>query len=92
MAYTQNLYYESRAKMGGYHTGAELQQCHDDNINTYVAFKEQPAPKAIAKSVQMVIPKHREGFCLIKNILLQLILRPTQTRKFSLPSLYFVKK
>ena len=33
-----------------YYTGAELQQCHDDNINTYVAFKEQP-------SVSMVRPR-----------------------------------
>ena len=33
----------------GYHTGAELQQCHDENINTYVAFKEQPSVKHLQK-------------------------------------------
>lgn len=33
----------------GYHTGAELQQCHDDNIQTYVAFKEQPSVKHLKK-------------------------------------------
>ena len=33
----------------GYHTGAELQQCHDDNIETYVAFKDQPAVKHLQK-------------------------------------------
>lgn len=33
----------------GYHTGAELQQCHDDNIQTFVAFKEQPSVKHLQK-------------------------------------------
>jgi transposase len=33
----------------GYHTGAELQQCHDDGIETYVAFKEQPSVKHLQK-------------------------------------------
>lgn len=33
----------------GYHTGAELQQCHADNITTYVAFKEQPSVKHLQK-------------------------------------------
>ena len=33
----------------GYHTGAELQQCHQDNMITHVAYKEQPGVKHIAK-------------------------------------------
>ncbi|MBK8610007.1 MAG: transposase [Chitinophagaceae bacterium] len=32
----------------GYHTGAELQQCQDDNMITHVAYKEQPGVKHIA--------------------------------------------
>jgi len=32
----------------GYHTGAELQQCHSDNMITHVAYKEQPSVKHIA--------------------------------------------
>lgn len=32
----------------GYHTGAELQQCQDDNMITHVAYKEQPSVKHIA--------------------------------------------
>ena len=32
----------------GYHTGAELQQCHEDNMITHVAYKEQPSVKHIA--------------------------------------------
>jgi transposase len=32
----------------GYHTAAELKQCQDDNIITYVAYKEQPSVKHIA--------------------------------------------
>lgn len=32
----------------GYHTGAELNQCHDDNMITHVAYKEQPSVKHIA--------------------------------------------
>ena len=31
----------------GYHTGAELQQCQDDNMITHVAYKEQPGVKHI---------------------------------------------
>jgi transposase len=31
----------------GYHTGAELKKCQDENIVTYVAFKEQPSVKHI---------------------------------------------
>lgn len=33
----------------GYHTGAQLQQCHDDNIQTFTAFKEQPTVKHLQK-------------------------------------------
>jgi len=33
----------------GYHTGAELHECHDDNIETYVAYKEQPSVKHLQK-------------------------------------------
>jgi len=32
----------------GYHTGAELQQCQQENIITHVAYKEQPSVKHIA--------------------------------------------
>lgn len=32
----------------GYHTGAELKQCQQDNMITHVAYKEQPAVKHIA--------------------------------------------
>ena len=32
----------------GYHTGAGLQQCQDDNMITHVAYKEQPGVKHIA--------------------------------------------
>jgi transposase len=32
----------------GYHTGAELQQCQEDNMITHVAYKEQPSVKHIA--------------------------------------------
>ena len=32
----------------GYHTGAELQQCQQENMITHVAYKEQPAVKHIA--------------------------------------------
>jgi transposase len=33
----------------GYHTGAELHQCHRDQIETYVAFKEQSSVKHLQK-------------------------------------------
>ncbi len=33
----------------GYHTGAELQSCQQQNITTHVAYKEQPGVKHIAK-------------------------------------------
>jgi hypothetical protein len=32
----------------GYHTGAELLQCQQENMNTHVAYKEQPSVKHIA--------------------------------------------
>lgn len=32
----------------GYHTGAELQQCQQENMITHVAYKEQPSVKHIA--------------------------------------------
>lgn len=32
----------------GYHTGAELHECQQDNITTHVAYKEQPGVKHIA--------------------------------------------
>jgi transposase len=32
----------------GFHTGAELQQCQQDNMITHVAYKEQPSVKHIA--------------------------------------------
>ena len=34
----------------GYHTGAELQQCQQDYMRTYVAYKAQPAVKHIARA------------------------------------------
>lgn len=37
----------------GYHTGAELHECHDDNIQTYVAFKEQPSVKHLQKRISI---------------------------------------
>ena len=49
----------------GYYTGAELQQCHDDNINTYVAFKEQPSVKHLQKeflSTQFVYNKQQDSY------------------------------
>jgi len=47
----------------GYHTGAELHGCHDDNIETYVAFKEQPSVKHLQKeflSTQFVYNKQED--------------------------------
>ena len=49
----------------GYHTGAELQQCHDDNINTFTAFKEQPSVKHLQKeflSTQFVYNKAEDSY------------------------------
>jgi len=49
----------------GYYTGAELQQCHEDNINTYVAFKEQPSVKHLQKeflSTQFIYNKEEDNY------------------------------
>lgn len=49
----------------GYHTGAELQQCHDDNIQTFVAFKEQPSVKHLQKeflSTQFIYDKQSDSY------------------------------
>jgi transposase len=49
----------------GYHTGAELQQCHDDNIETFVAFKEQPSVKHLQKeflSTQFSYNKEEDSY------------------------------
>ncbi len=49
----------------GYHTGAELQQCHDDNIQTFVAFKEQPSVKHLQKeflSEQFIYNKEIDSY------------------------------
>ena len=49
----------------GYHTGAELQQCHDDSITTYVAFKEQPSVKHLQReflSEQFIYNKEEDTY------------------------------
>ncbi|HET9824027.1 MAG TPA: IS1182 family transposase [Chitinophagaceae bacterium] len=49
----------------GYHTGAELQQCHDDNIQTYVAFKEQSSVKHLQKeflSTHFIYDKENDSY------------------------------
>lgn len=49
----------------GYHTGAELQQCHDDNIQTFIAFKEQSSVKHLQKeflSGQFVYNKQEDSY------------------------------
>ena len=49
----------------GYHTGDELQQCHDENIETYVAFKEQPSVKHLQKeflSTQFIYNKEMDSY------------------------------
>jgi hypothetical protein len=49
----------------GYHTGAELHECHDDNIETYVAFKEQPSVKHLQKeflSTQFIYNKEQDSY------------------------------
>jgi transposase len=45
----------------GYHTGAELQQCQQDNMITHVAYKEQPSVKHIANEFLA------ESFCYVKE-------------------------
>jgi transposase len=59
------------------------------NLKKWLKFT---APKVIAKAAQMINLKHGKGFGLIKNILLQLILRPVQIGKTFHLSLCFVKK
>lgn len=49
----QNLQLQKEDKLmvladKGYHTGAELQQCQQENMITHVAYKEQPSVKHIA--------------------------------------------
>lgn len=49
----------------GYHTGEQLQLCHDDNIETYVAFKEQPSVKHLQKeflSTQFIYNKEEDSY------------------------------
>ena len=49
----------------GYHTGAELQKCHDDNIQTFTAFKEQPSVKHLQKeflSEQFLYNKEQDSY------------------------------
>ena len=49
----------------GYHTGAELQKCHDDNIQTFTAFKEQPSVKHLQKeflSEQFIYNKAQDSY------------------------------
>ena len=49
----------------GYHTGEQLQHCHDDNIETYVAFKEQPSVKHLQKeflSTQFIYHKENDSY------------------------------
>ncbi len=58
------------------------------NLKKWLKFT---APKVIGKIAQMIKPKLREGFGLIKNILLQLILRPVQTGKLFHQSLCIIK-
>jgi transposase len=49
----------------GYHTGAELQQCQNQNITTHVAYKEQPSVKHIEKeflSEQFIYNLHTDSY------------------------------
>lgn len=49
----------------GYHTGAELQMCQDDNMQTYVAFKEQPSVKHLQNeflSTQFIYNKEQDTY------------------------------
>jgi transposase len=58
------------------------------NLKKWLKFT---APEIIAKAAQMINPKLREGFGLIKNILLQLVLSPKAAKKIYHLSPYFVK-
>lgn len=49
----------------GYHTGEQLQLCHDDNIETYVAFKEQSSVKHLEKeflSTRFIYNKQQDSY------------------------------
>jgi transposase len=49
----------------GYHTGGQLQQCHEDNIQTFTAFKEQPSVKHLQKeflSEQFTYNKEQDSY------------------------------
>ena len=58
------------------------------NLKKWLKFT---APKTNIKAMAIMKTKTGEGFVLIKNILLQLIVRPIQAGKFFHPSLCFVK-
>jgi transposase len=58
------------------------------NLKKWLRFT---APKVIAKAAQIINPTLREGFGLLTNSLLQLILRPVQPGKFFPPSLCFLR-
>ena len=58
------------------------------NLKKWLKFT---APKVIAKAAQMINPKLREGFGLLKNRLLQLILRPKAPMKIFHLSSCFIK-
>ena len=58
------------------------------NLKKWLKFS---APKTNIKAMAIMKTKTGEGFVLIKNILLQLIVRPIQAGKFFHPSLCFVK-
>ena len=58
------------------------------NLKKWLKFT---APKVIAKAAQMINPKLREGFGLLKNRLLQLILRPKAPMKIFYLSYCFMK-
>lgn len=49
----------------GYHTGAELQQCHDNGMKTFVAYKEQPSVKHLQKeflSTQFIYNNEQDSY------------------------------
>lgn len=49
----------------GYHTGEQLQLCHDEHIETYVAFKEQPSVKHLQKeflSTQFIYNREEDSY------------------------------
>jgi len=49
----------------GYHTGGQLHECHDDDIKTYVAFKEQPSVKHLQKeflSTQFIYNQEADSY------------------------------